>query len=422
MEKVKAILRSDGFILSVLLFIVAGLLYLPFISRFGYFNDDWYLMYSAGAKGPLVFREIFSIDRPLRALVMIPAYYFLGPNPLYYNLSAFFFRLLSGLCFLWTLRMVWPRQRWMTLSAALLFLTYPGFLSQPNAIDYQSHLSGLAAGMLSIALTVKAIQSENRTGKIAFYLFSILLGWFYLSQIEWYIGLEFFRFACIFILAYREKESLWARMLRFSRWAYPLILVPGVFLIWRVFIFKSERGATDLNLQFGDVLSSPLTVLLNWSRTLGNDSLDVLFSAWFIPLRRLSFRITNNEWLVGLGIAALVLAAVWVAFSLNQKPEVEQPDHRTGWKREVFWLGVGLIVFGLLPVILVGRSVDFKSFSRYSLIASIGATLLWTVGLSAIANPRARTVLLSLLLLSASLTHYANGLAYARATEAVRNF
>lgn len=47
MEKVKSIIRSDGFILSALLIIIAGLLYPPFISKFGYFNDDWYLMYAA---------------------------------------------------------------------------------------------------------------------------------------------------------------------------------------------------------------------------------------------------------------------------------------------------------------------------------------------------------------------------------------
>ncbi len=429
MEKFKAIIKSNGFILSALIFVVAGLVYLPFVSKFGYYYDDWYLMYAAGAKGAMVFKTIFSIDRPLRALVMIPAYSLFGPNPLYYNLSAFLFRFSSGVFFLWTLLMVWPRQRWMALSAALLFLTYPGFLSQPNAIDYQSHLSGLAAGMLSIALTVKAIQSESLKSKTALYLFSILLGWFYLSQIEWYIGLEFFRFACIFILSsdsdlrgLQDLGGLKAQTLRFLRWAFPVISIPAVFLVWRVFFFKSERGATDINMQFGDVLSAPLNFLLNWSRTLANDTLDVLFSAWFIPLQRLNLRTTSADWLAGFAIAALTLVVVWVAFSRNQMSGDGQPSHGSGWKREVFWLGVGMILFGLLPVILVGRTVDFKSYSRYTLIASIGAGLLWTVGLCAISNVRVRTALLSLLLLSASLTHYANGLAHARDTVAVRNF
>jgi len=427
MEKVKTIIKSNGFILSVLLLLIAGLLYLPFISKFGYYYDDWYLMYAAGAKGAMVFKTIFSVDRPLRALVMIPAYFLFGNNPLYYSLSAFLLRLLSGVFFLWILRMVWPRQRWMTFSAALLFLVYPGFLSQPNAIDYQSHLAGLSAGMLSIALTVKAIQAQNWKGKTALYFFSILLGWFYLSQIEWYIGLEFFRFACIFILAsdfliLQEFGNLKTRALRFVRWAYPVILVPVVYLIWRIFFFKSERGATDLNLQFGDVLSAPLSFLLNWLRTLGNDSLDVLFSAWFIPLQRMSFRVANADWLAGLGVAALVLAVAWIAFSRNPMLGDGQSGAGRKWQREVVWIGIGMILFGLLPVILVGRTVDFKSYSRYTLIASVGASLLWAVGLNAIANARARTALLSVLLVSASLTHYANGLMHARDTAAVRNF
>jgi hypothetical protein len=177
-------------------------------------------------------------------------------------------------------------------------------------------------------------------------------------------------------------------------------------------------------MQFGDVLSAPLTFLLNWLRALADDTLDVLFSAWFVPLQRLNLRTTSADWLAGFAIAALALAlvVVWIAFSRNQMSGDGQPDSGREWRREVFWLGVGMILFGLLPVILVGRTVDFKSYSRYTLIASIGAGLLWTVGLSAISNLRVRTALLSLLLLSASLTHYANGLAHARDTAAVRNF
>ncbi len=96
MQKIKSFLRTDIFFECVLLTFISGLAYLLFVPQFGYFNDDWYLMYAAGAKGTSVFWDIFAIDRPLRALVMIPAYTLFGPNPLYYNLSAFLFRLLGG--------------------------------------------------------------------------------------------------------------------------------------------------------------------------------------------------------------------------------------------------------------------------------------------------------------------------------------
>ncbi len=64
MDKVTSIWRSELFRVSALLALVSGLAYLPFVSQFGYFNDDWYLMYAAGARGVSVFRDIFSIDRP----------------------------------------------------------------------------------------------------------------------------------------------------------------------------------------------------------------------------------------------------------------------------------------------------------------------------------------------------------------------
>lgn len=422
MQKLKSFFNSESVILIFVLFIVAGVVYLLFVPRFGYFNDDWYLMYAAGAKGPTIFRQIFSIDRPLRALVMIPAYYFFGSTPFYYNLSAFIFRFLSGCVFLWILLMIWPRRRSMALSATLLFLTYPGFLSQPNAIDYQSHIAGLAAGMFSVALTIKAVQSINLKNKIMLYLSSILFGWFYLSQIEWYIGVEFFRFACVFIIVGDQKEMLLKRFSRFLYLSYPLFLIPGVFLSWRIFFFKSERGATNLDLQFSGILSSPFAFLITWVRDLGNDALDVFVFAWLTPLKQLSIKIMGHDWFLGFGAVAIVLIATWIAFRCEQRFDDRQFDGEPGWLQQVVWLSIGLIFFGLLPVILVGRSVDFKEFSRYSLIASIGASLLWSAWLSYLNSMRLRTIFLGLLLTSATLTHYGNGLTHARDTEVVENF
>src|SRR5688572_33355053 len=97
MNRIKSVIQSEIFLEQIVLFFISGLTYLFFVPRFGYFNDDWYLMYAAGASGPSVFWDIFAIDRPLRAIVMIPAYSLFGANPLYYNLTAFFFRFMSGI-------------------------------------------------------------------------------------------------------------------------------------------------------------------------------------------------------------------------------------------------------------------------------------------------------------------------------------
>jgi hypothetical protein len=81
-----------------------------------------------------------------------------------------------------------------------------------------------------------------------------------------------------------------------------------------------------------------------------------------------------------------------------------------------------LVIFGLLPVILVGRTVDFKSYSRYTLIASAGVVLLWQMGFSFIPNPSWRNIALGVLLFSGTLTHYVNGLVSANESEKMSRF
>ena len=50
MQKFKALFRSELFIAILLLVLTSAVAYLPFIGHFGYFYDDWYEMFSAGAR------------------------------------------------------------------------------------------------------------------------------------------------------------------------------------------------------------------------------------------------------------------------------------------------------------------------------------------------------------------------------------
>ena len=254
----------ENLLLFVLLLAASALVYLPRINQIGYTNDDWYLMYSAHAYGPQSFVDIYSIDRPARALVMIPAYTFFGDNPLYYNLSAYFFRLISALSLLWLLQMLWPRARGATFMAALLFLIYPGFLSQANGIDYQSQMVSLAAGITSIALGVKASMVQNTVWKFILFLASVLLGWLYLGLVEYFIGFEIIRFGSFYLLAYREQTSWKGRISTSVRHWLPSSIIPMGFLLWRAFIFQSERGATDIGSQFDQFKELPLATAVRW--------------------------------------------------------------------------------------------------------------------------------------------------------------
>ena len=414
-------LKSGDCILILFMVMISGLVYLPFVAGFGYFNDDWYLMYAAGAKGASVFREIYSVDRPMRALVMTPAYVMFANNQLLYNLSAWGFRTLSAVFFFLFLDHFWPRRQQIVWATALLYLIYPGFLSQFNGIDYQSQMVSLAVGMFSLLSIAYAYGSKSMISRLGWLLVLTVSTGFYLGLVEYFIGFEVLKLVCVTLLVFRNNESWLVRARRIVLWSVYSLVALLPFLVWRLFFFQSERGATDINMQFDNVLSDPAAFLANWFSNLLSDMTDVLLYAWINPLKRVGFRLTDQEWIVGSVIAGVVLLLVWVAFRLTKIPKDNQIDGGLNWRREAVWMGGVMLMFGLLPVILVGRYVDFRSFSRYALAPSVGVVLLLQ-GCLNIFPVYIRNIVIALLIASSSLTHYAYGLVRVHETEATRNF
>ena len=406
-------------VLSILLLLItSSVAYLPLVGKLGYYYDDWYLMYSAGAYGPGVFWDIFSIDRPLRALVMIPAYLLFGGSPLYYNLSAYFFRVIGALELLWSLDMLWPGKRPVTTLMSLLFLIYPGFLSQPNAIDYQSHIVSFAAALVSVGLTLKAILSENHIAKVLCHVTSILLGWFYLGQIEWYISIEFFRWACIFILSSRQGGTLYQKGVRALRWGYPSILIPTIFLAWRLFFFASERGATDVGIQSEQIRLYPIQTIYHWGIQVLQDLFDVMLSAWAIPLSQLTGYI--QRW--GGILAVITVGLILFVFHKLKVGDSQDGSSQFDMHREALLLGLLTAIAGLIPIAMVNREVIFPYFSRYSWISSVGVTIFVAMALNSVNGQLLRNGIVAGLCFISILTHHANAVKSAQETTLTRNF
>lgn len=405
----------------LIIFAISAIAYLPLAHKIGYLNDDWYLMYDMQVKGANFFHEIFSGDRPGRALAMIPLFSIFGFEPFYYHLSAYLFRFLGGLCLYWALQMLWPQKRFSTLAAALLFTVYPGFLSQINAIDYQSHILGLFLALFSVALTIKSVLTIERTPRWLFTAGSILAGWGYLSQMEYFIGMEAFRFGCIFILLWRTQgESVRQKFVKAIIVSLPYLLIAVGFLTWRLFFFEAERKATDVGLQVSQLFSSPLT-LLWWLNYLIQDMFSVVLVAWGLPVYILAFPLRLRDVMSAFGWAgfAVLLSFVGMRRGEQNKSEVEAGSERS---QEALWLSLISIIGGLLPVILVNRHVTLPDYSRYTLIASVGAALLLAVVIESISSKVLRTSILSFFIAVAVMTHYGNAVKAVNETLATRNF
>jgi hypothetical protein len=371
-------------------------------------------MWSAKAYGPQVFQDVFSVDRPLRAYVMIPAYILFGENPLWYNLSAWFWRVLSGVAFWAVVRNVWPKIAYGGLVGAILVVLYPGFLSQYNGIDYQSQMVSLALAMFSILLTVLALGESKLVKKFFLIAISIGLGWAYLGLVEYEVGFEGLRLALIAVVVSRSRMRLKLFFVETIKNWLPYSLVVLGFIGWRALFFEGGRAATDAGLQLSRLLLSPGRTLLSWGSQLAQDAIDVFVLAWFEPLR-IVFPYLSGAWWLPL-VAAGMLLAFWAGKQL--KSELNH-DHSN--RNELLFCGLFGGVIGLIPVILANREVAFPDFSRYSLVSSFGVALFIT-GLMLYFNNRWRSVLLSLLVGIALFTHSGNTSRFLAETAAMRDY
>jgi len=428
----------------LILFLASALTYLPLVTQIRFSNDDWYLIYGAHVRGPDYFAPAYERDRPMRAFVLAPEYALFGDNPLPYHLTMYIFRLLSAVTLFWLLNQLWPSKPRTSqlptpdsrlpppnspfpipnLLISLLFLLYPGFLSQPNPVDYQSQIIALFAVIASLALTVAALKAQKPLTKITYTLLSALLAWLYLGVIEYYIGLEVLRLIIVYLLVNRKEQATKnsSFILHPSSFipALPFLLGPLTFLLWRLFFFTSDRSATDAGLQLGLLFSSSTTGLW-WLARFVQDTLNVIFLAWGVPLYNLAFNLRLTQTWIGILLASAV--ALGVVWSLKWQARSEVSDEaESDWSGEMLWVGLVGAMAGLIPVILVNRHVEFFSLSRYTLASSVGAAMAIVAMLEFLSSARLRWSLVGVLIGVSVLTHFANGATAAKNTASMDDF
>jgi hypothetical protein len=426
-------LRNSNIVIFVLLLGVAAVCYLPLAHRFGFYRDDWYLIYSIVSQGTEKLSEVFAVDRPFRAPFVSFFFNLLGLNAPLYSYTGFIARIIGALSLYWIIRMVWPKATKAAWAATLLFVAYPGFLDMPTAFDFQSHFWAFALGILSIALSVRAALGGNKIVRGVTITLAAIFQLTNLLLMEYFIGIEGLR---VFLLVYifmrpslpashfRQWLSLQTlrNVLRGLAWSGPALLVSAGFLIWRQFFFQNQRGATDIGRMLSGILESPWLSLLWAPVNMARDLLNVIVFAWAVPVYELAFQLRLRDSLFVIGMGVLAAFLVWLIWQLRAsekqlQPEVEIQD---GWG--MVWVGLASAVVALLPAHLGDRQVIFQDFSRFAWPPSAGAALLlaglWMLAL----HNRFRQLSLMLLIAIAAITHNANSLSYVNYTKILNSF
>ena len=394
----------------LLLALVNALVYLPSVLRLGYYRDEWYFLYDGLIGGRGIFWDMFIGDRPARGLFFEALYSLTHFNPLANQLLTLAWRILGSLAVFWLINLLWPTKRRTALSAALLFGIYPGFLWWVAGIEYQPIVVSATLMVFSFALTVKAFQSQTLASRIGFTGGAILTGWGYVALVEYATGMELFRFAMLFVLVHQcgLDAGVWQKTRVTLKVWWINLIIPFGFLFWRLIIFNNERKATDLGAQIGNVFGDPVHVGAEWLVNFWRSAVNVSISAWVAPFQQNFYDNTLTEMGIGFAVALLVL----ILFGLvNQASAAHEADSsiESNWRGQMILLGLVGLLAGILPVVVVNRTITFDAYSHYSLPASLGAVLLVAAFASSLASERTRLIFISILLALATLSQIGLG-------------
>jgi hypothetical protein len=388
--------KNETVVAILLILLTTVVTYGVSIPRLGYYHDDWFVLWSGQARGGASIAPLFSTDRPYMGVIYSYVYRLLGDTIINWHLYALLWRFLGGLAFFWILRLIWPNQKYMTTLMTVLFIVYPGFLSQPNANTKQNQLYGFGTALLSIALMLQALKTNRRGWKIFCSLFSYLLTANYLFIYEYMIGFEGTRLILLGYVLYQEGfKDIRSLAREIVKRAWPYWLVTAGFLYWRIFIFEGSRNATDVSGLAGSYLGNFRYMSIRLVIETAKDFLDTSVFAWFVePYQLFSLAPYSNLGLAVL-IAGIVVAMVlFYMFLFKKWWGAKYSEETPRLMKDFIWMGALIILCAVAPVILSDRQVDlYDPYKSYGLHPIPGVVLL-VAGILFMFQPNFRRLIL----------------------------
>lgn len=389
--------HNETFAAILLILLTTLITYGVNIPRLGYYHDDWFVLWSGQARGAHSLIPLFSTDRPFMGVIYSFVYRLLGNTLIYWHLYALLWRLIGGLGFFWIVRLIWPDQKYLTTLMTVLFVIYPGFLSQPNANTKQNHLYGFGTALLSIALMLQGMKTNKRGAKIFCSLLSLVLTANYLFIYEYMIGFEGTRLILLGYVLYQEGfKEIRSLASEIIKRAWPYWVVTAGFLYWRIFIFEGSRNATDVSGLAGSYLSNFRYMSIRVILETAKDFLDTTLFAWFVEPYQLLSPATYSNLVFALLIAGLVAALVFLYMFLFKKEwgaeynEAETPR----LMQDFLWMGALVVLCAVAPVILSDRQVElYDPYKSYGL-HPIPGVVLFVGGMLLMLQPKFRRLIL----------------------------
>jgi hypothetical protein len=233
----RRILQSPKWIplFFALITVIAYGLLLPFT---GFYWDDWPFAWAAKFLGPSQFIPSFAGFRPFLGPIFFITTSLIPSNPILWQIFALTIRFVATLSAWFALNQIWPRYKFQTLMASLLFLVFPGFSQHWVAFTHiNQEWIPFIFYLLSFGFTARALHDpKKKTINSIIALLMLIVGIF---PTEYFIGLEPLRFLFIWVIIAEETKGFRSRFVQTMKRWWPYLLIWIVDALWLAYYYKS---------------------------------------------------------------------------------------------------------------------------------------------------------------------------------------
>ncbi len=403
-----------------ILLIVSVLSYGLLIPFTGFYWDDWPFAWIAHFLGPAEFFPAFEPFRPFLAPIFYLTTSLLPEDPLVWQAFGVLVRFLTGWSAWWALDKVWPNHKRQTLTAALLFLVFPGYSQQWVALTHvNQELIPLIFYLLSFGFTARAIRSRTHFHSLT--ALALLLHICGLFPTEYFFGLEAMRFFFIWAIvsenergAVETAKGFRARLIyAFKLWLpYLLIWIANAAWLFYYYTF-GPYNSYGIDLE-------PSRSSLAWLQifpAMGEAIYKAGFLAWAQVFAHLAENPTAPSSL--LAMALILFTFALAAFYFLRFAPLSAAS--SPWLKIAIITGLVGILFGRLPSWAANLPLTLQSsYDRFMVSLMLGTALLLTGILELIRSERVRILLASLLVALSVSQQFLNANIFRRDWEGQR--
>jgi hypothetical protein len=276
-------IRLPRFTIIILLLFVSVAGYFLFITRLGYYWDDWAFIWIAKQLGTAGLQRYFATNRVFWGYIYQLSARLLGAEPWQWQVYGLLWRWLCALSLWWFLRQLWRETPRAADWVSILFAVYPGFSQQPIAILSSHFFIVLSSFFLSLGVMLVALRSSGRR-KWLFTALSLILAAVNFMTLEYFFLLDLLRPLFIYVAVGEIASNRRSRLKHTLAAWLPYMAFFILMAVWRAFFFSArpENFQTD---SYSMVLlqglkSSPAATLAKLGSTVLHDLWLTTGAAW----------------------------------------------------------------------------------------------------------------------------------------------